>query len=232
MKLVRKLLDSMSGSKLQAKPADALAPADGMYVSALGALLLQGDSAQLSLSSGASHSVRMLSQGSGIAVTTVCTATPAGEPLSCVSEFPLVQADRAQQLFSATVAAWHATLMHGTLSVPTGAASRGTGLSPRAGFIWGVLSGAAVIVALSLVIAPPGSAALAGASHGTVGAAIPLRAPAPGIAVAGAQPAASGLAGAGTAATGAAGAGPAAGPSASSMPGTPRRGAQRRRSMR
>lgn len=124
--------------------------ADGIHVSALGALHLDGDSATLALTSGARHQIVMGSMESGIAVSICSTPNPGAAELRTRREFPLVQASRAQEMFASTVSAWHQTL-HGAGAGPSQVSSR-----PRwPVFFGGLVVGAALLVAFSFVSAPP-----------------------------------------------------------------------------
>ena len=144
MRGVARIINAVLGRRHWRRVGAGSVPEDGMYVSALGVLHVQGDTAELALSCGARHSVRMLSQGNGVAVDTVCTPTQQGTQLQSMIEFPLVQADRARALFGATVTSWQATLMHR----PT-ARRGGVGW-----FLGGVLCGAALLTAFGLMTAP------------------------------------------------------------------------------
>ena len=124
--------------------------ADGIHVSAIGALHLDGDSATLALTSGARHQISLTSMASGIAVSICSTPSPGGAELHTRREFPLVQASRAQEMFASTVSAWLQTL-HGAVAGHSAGASR----SRWPVFFGGLVVGGALLVAFSFVSAPP-----------------------------------------------------------------------------
>ena len=145
---------------------------DGIDVSALGTLLLEGDAATLAMSSGARHTISMSSGAAGITVTIESLAHPGAPALRVTRDFTLVQAARAQELFASTVASWHRTRRQ-----QTGAAAAAAGRARWPIFLLGAAAGAVALAAVSFASAPGGQRTASGQAPVVAAPAAPAVAP-------------------------------------------------------
>lgn len=154
--------------------------ADGIYVSAQGALEVKGDLARMALHTGARHTIQMSSAAGGISVS-VSSLPGQGEEFKWNKEFPLVQASQANELFHSTVQAWHDTLFAAVGAPRVSSAGAGGHRWPI--FMVGVLVGAVLLTSFGLMSSPSGTSAVAAQVA-------PVVAVAPAARVAGPAPAA------------------------------------------